>query len=612
MAKYFKLERVTNAIGHLSQFHSTWIIVPLVFAVNDIGVDQEQNPHTSGHQGTDRFLDKYFNGSLIGLPPRGNSSLRPKFQDVATKQGDLVAYQPVKLWGSHYSSRGYREMELRGLVASNNKKYVLRATFFPAWEEALSAAFHFEELLVWLYAFSGLPDDISSWEELFVNFQERNLGPGKRFPPGYEVRFNVGNNVPWPTEFLATRPSDQEFQLALIPSELSTTASPATVAASSEPVPLDQIVGEFEQAVSSAGLLFGASHGSIIRNFLVSILTKPFVILSGLSGSGKTQLAKKLGEWFGDDNYLMVSVRPDWSSPDQLFGYENLLDGHPNRSWICPDSLNFMLRAARDPSRPYLLILDEMNIAHVERYFGDFLSGIESRTAIVPNLSKDETGNWRLPPSGPGRLPIPENLIVAGTVNVDETTYMFSPKVLDRANTLEFRVTTDDLILSYERVGRVPPASGTTLSTLLAVMRDGGWQKNNQGTYAEQFASAFRNVHRILSESGFEFGYRVFSEGVRFAALFEASGGTHWRDALDAQIYQKVLPRLHGSQRTVGPTIRCLGHFCSILPGSADDSLSQSAFSFNTQTAPELPLSYFKLRRMFERLRAQQFTAFAE
>jgi hypothetical protein len=612
MAKYFTIERIKSAIGHLSQFHSTWIIVPLVFAVNDIGVEQEQNPHTAGRQGTDRFLDKYFNGSLIGLPPRGNSSLRPKFEDVATKEGDFVAYQPVKLWGSHYSSRGYREMELRGLVASKNKRYVLKNTFFAAWEEALGADFHFEELLVWLYAFTGVPDNIHSWESLFVYFQEQNLGPGGRFPAGYEIRFNVNHDVPWPENLLSSRPSDNDYQKALIPSEVSETQTSQAVVAAFVPIPLDQIVGEFEQAVSGANLLFGLSHGSLIRNFLVSVTTKPFVILSGLSGSGKTQLAKKLGEWFGKDHYLIVAVRPDWSSPDQLFGYENLLDAGPNRSWIAPDPLRFMLDASRNPSMPYLLILDEMNIAHVERYFGDFLSGIESSNAILPNLLEDNSGNWRMPETGPTRVPIPDNLIVVGTINVDETTYMFSPKVLDRANTLEFRVSTDDLVLSYDNVVNASEASQQTLVSLLSVARDRSWQKNNPGTYAEQVAGAFRNVHKILSEAGFEFGHRVFAEAIRFSTLFEASGGAHWRDALDAQIYQKVLPRLYGSQRTVGPTIRCLGHFCSILPGNAEESLNQSSFSFNAQGAPELPLSYIKLKRMYDRLRAQQFTAFAE
>ena len=176
----------------------------------------------------------------------------------------------------------------------------------------------------------------------------------------------------------------------------------------------------------------------------MSLATKRLVLLTGLSGSGKTRLALAFGQWLGRDRYKIVAVRPDWTGPDALLGYENQLslardDGY---AWVVPETLRFMLRAAKDPSHPYLLLLDEMNLAHVERYFADVLSGIESGEDILPNLV-ETNGEWRS--ATKDRLPLPDNLFVVGTVNIDETTYMFSPKVLDRANTLEFRVLTEDL-----------------------------------------------------------------------------------------------------------------------------------------------------------------------
>ena len=89
-----------------------------------------------------------------------------------------------------------------------------------------------------------------------------------------------------------------------------------------------------------------------------------------------------------------------------------------------------------------------MNLAHVERYFADMLSGMESMQPCLPNLSF-QNGSWRMHPSKEEKLPYPRNLFIVGTVNVDETTYMFSPKVLDRANTLEFRVGTSDLLEDF-------------------------------------------------------------------------------------------------------------------------------------------------------------------
>ncbi len=122
--------------------------------------------------------------------------------------------------------------------------------------------------------------------------------------------------------------------------------------------------------------------------------------------------------------------------------------------WFVPEAFEFVLRAADDPEYPYLLILDEMNLAHVERYFSDFLSGVESRRPVLPDLSFDQPSNqWVLRDAEARRLPLPRNLFfVVGTVNVDETTYMFSPKVLDRAFTFfEFRVTSDQLDADLRR-----------------------------------------------------------------------------------------------------------------------------------------------------------------
>ena len=179
--------------------------------------------------------------------------------------------------------------------------------------------------------------------------------------------------------------------------------------------------------------------------FLAAALSKPFIILTGQSGSGKTQLAQRLGEWCGVDSggrprYVVIPVRPDWTGPEYLFGYpDGLRPKVQERAvWSVPNTLEFIFRAHADPSAPYVLVLDEMNLAHVERYFADFLSGIESREPVVPALELID-GQWVDPQHGE-QWPIPTNLIVVGTVNVDETTYMFSPKVLDRAFTFEFRV----------------------------------------------------------------------------------------------------------------------------------------------------------------------------
>ncbi|MCY3606804.1 MAG: hypothetical protein OXG57_00025, partial [Acidimicrobiaceae bacterium] len=214
---------------------------------------------------------------------------------------------------------------------------------------------------------------------------------------------------------------------------------------------LKEVVDAFIDATSASGLSFGTRHETVIRSFVTALATKPFVILTGLSGSGKTRLAQAFGQWLGA--MKVVAVRPDWTSPDSLLGFENALSEQSDGryAWNVPDTLRFILEARDNPDQPHLLLLDEMNLAHVERYFADVLSGMESGEPVVPDLVRGPgtTYRWRKDSTEPA--PLPENLFVVGTVNIDETTYMFSPKVLDRANTFEFRVETDDLVARIER-----------------------------------------------------------------------------------------------------------------------------------------------------------------
>lgn len=385
-------------------------------------------------------------------------------------------------------------------------------------------------------------------------------------------------------------------------------ASPGTIT----PASLKDIVLEFSKALEESGIFFGDRHEEVVRTFVVSLITKPFVILTGLSGSGKTQLALKFGEWLGPDHSLLVPVRPDWTGAEALFGYEDALDTSKDTVWIVPAVLRFMLNAAADSGNPYLLILDEMNLAHVERYFADFLSGVESQTPVLPNL-KWRDGRWvlRTDTNEPERIPMPSNLFVAGTVNVDETTYMFSPKVLDRANTIEFRVRTDELRAQIAKPTECSPADEGLVQSFLALAKNTQWQDKNPASYSAEFAARLKDLHRILSYDGFEFGHRVFYEAIRYAAFFEAAGGDNRDEALDFQVYQKILPRLHGSQKRLGPTLRAVAAFC-VDPDQELDPDSLSAFPQATEEDARLKRSLGKLKRMNRDLTAYQFTSFTE
>ena len=233
-------------------------------------------------------------------------------------------------------------------------------------------------------------------------------------------------------------------------------------------------------------------------------------------------------------------------------GYEDALkpvDSDGCGAWSVPEPLEFMLRAAGDPEHPYLLLLDEMNLAHVERYFADVLSGMETGKECLPNLVKRDDGTWRLKSNETSRIPVPRNLWIVGTVNVDETTYMFSPKVLDRANTFEFRVESQDLSDEARKPIACMPADQALARGLLAISREDSWHQENPGSAHDHVSSRLKSLHELLGRYGMEFGHRTFYESLRFAALAENAGATSSESILDRIVLQKILPRLHGSRR---------------------------------------------------------------
>lgn len=389
--------------------------------------------------------------------------------------------------------------------------------------------------------------------------------------------------------------------------ELTTHLPWIPIAASSIPTSLDaplpsELFHDFAAAVDASGLRFPAGS-NLVRSFVSSLLAKPFAILTGLAGSGKTQLAMRLGEWFGTDErgrhrHVVVPVRPDWTGPESIFGYEDALRRSDSGApvWFVPEAFEFVLRAADDPEHPYLLILDEMNLAHVERYFSDFLSGIESRRPVLPDLVFDhKSRQWVLRNAESERRELPRNLFVVGTVNVDETTYMFSPKVLDRAFTFEFRVTSDELDAELQRPIAASAGDDQRVRAFASLAERDDWQREHPHPACDEIVSALREAHAVLARANQEFGHRTLYDALRFCAFFAATGDTDAHTALDLVMMQKVLPKVNGSRRRIEPVLVAL-----------------DALAVGADPAPRLPLTHHKIGRMIESVRANQFVSFAE
>lgn len=252
---------------------------------------------------------------------------------------------------------------------------------------------------------------------------------------------------------------------------------------------------------------------------------KHFVLLAGLSGTGKTRLAKLYAHAYHrveleekNDFYLCVPVQPDWTDPTGLLGYVNPLQEKP--TYVTTRFLDFLMSAVSRPKMPHFLCLDEMNLARVEYYFAPFLSAMESADDIVIHQTSEPVDTIE------PRLPWPKNLFIVGTVNMDETTYAFSDKVLDRAFTIEFwEVDLEEFRRRFHR--QTPEYPSELLDFAMAIL---------EGTKT------------ILEPARQHFGYRTAEEVLAFLGTNYKQGKAvlNQSKALDHALLMKVLPKIRG------------------------------------------------------------------
>lgn len=310
---------------------------------------------------------------------------------------------------------------------------------------------------------------------------------------------------------------------------------------------LPEKVGEEEMPVSTKGAMkqikaYIAARGfcypeEMIENFFLSLKTKPFVILAGVSGTGKTRLVRLFAQAIGAECKL-VPVRPDWSDGSDLFGHYDL-GGNFIKGPVCEC---FEMAYAK-PNKPVFLCLDEMNLARVEYYLSDFLSVLETR-------EKQEDGTITTEKIAQYERGIPDNLYIVGTVNMDETTFPFSKKVLDRANTIEFSFV--DLIPSFEFSGTEPEKLLLPNSFLRTEYLNLSADCAQEQQYVMEICAELQKINEILLKANAHVGYRVRDEIVFYLLNNKAEGGLLSHDqAMDNAIMQKILPRIQGSSASV-------------------------------------------------------------
>lgn len=329
-------------------------------------------------------------------------------------------------------------------------------------------------------------------------------------------------------------------------------SAPSTKGAGAGTVSPSDALRRIQVAMEGEGYVLSVAE---LANFVLAMMVSPLVILSGISGTGKSLLPRKFASRTGSF-FQAIPVQPQWSDNTDLFGYVPTLSPDKYIKGALIDSLR---EARRNPKRLVVALLDEMNLAPVEHYFSDFISIAETRVRNGSNITTDPLP-IELPLATDGHgdqhadlrgIRLPSNMRVVGTANMDETTHMFSPKVLDRAFTIEF----DDPDMTSFANGSAA-SSDETFDWLAQIIIDEQnaisvheARANSQDLF-DYVAELLEEIQDILAPAGIKFGYRtrdsilMYLHFWRTLNLSEIMTGYA---ALDFCILQKILPKVSGS-----------------------------------------------------------------
>ena len=334
----------------------------------------------------------------------------------------------------------------------------------------------------------------------------------------------------------------------------------------------------FNRTISST-----TDHSSYLP-YLTALRTKPFMLLAGISGTGKSRIVRKLAQatnpkeykneedrWKDNrpENFELIQVKPNWHNSMDVVGY---MSNIPAPHYVFTDFVRFIVKAWQHKDTPYFLCLDEMNLAPVEEYFAEFLSAIESRAMdengeyitdpiiapfkdfgkeVCEAMLKELLGEARHTEANPlaiqfeeKGLTLPPNLMVMGTVNMDETTFSFSRKVLDRAMSVEMNEVKYDDFLDGK----------TELMPLLTEWNDKLVNRPQKACEVQEQIDSqkvidyLKAVNELLDSTPFKLGYRAANEAILYVSACQdfAKDDFNIEKALDEFTLMKILSRIEG------------------------------------------------------------------
>ena len=345
-------------------------------------------------------------------------------------------------------------------------------------------------------------------------------------------------------------------------------------------------------------------------NYITALRTKPFMLLAGISGTGKSRIVRKLAqasitedvqklydpksiqngfkrwELHKPANFELVQVKPNWHNSLEVVGYKSNIGG---AHYEFTPFVEFVVRAWKHQDIPFFLCLDEMNLAPVEQYFAEFLSAIESRsiendeyetdpiikpfvdfgdevcTQMIDHLVGKVDASKVIPDSIEAKLverfktkglTLPKNLFVLGTVNMDETTFSFSRKVLDRAMSIVMNDVEYDKFFRGETENDMAEFNDRTKELLIERPIRGLEAEDNGAELVEQYLTA---INTILNNTPFKLGYRAANEALLYvSAAHHFDSSVDVNSALDEFTLMKILSRIEGDKRSIGNLLQDL------------------------------------------------------
>ena len=395
-----------------------------------------------------------------------------------------------------------------------------------------------------------------------------------------------------------------------------------------------------QNKLSLQQIFYDAPNKNHFLPYLTALRTKPFMLLAGISGTGKSRIVRELAKacWKeGDEeygknhpkNFCMVQVKPNWHDSSELFGYVSRISGKPE--FVAGDFLKFVVKAWEETDVPYFICLDEMNLAPVEQYFAEYLSVIESRKSengvittdpifkkpyenkvydinikygeevdwyqkLIIQLTSDEDLQRQFYKDG---ISIPNNLFVVGTVNMDETTFSFSRKVLDRAMTLEMNEVNLHSGLTDEgsEIGYIGKC-------IIGTAAEGKDVYADNKELCDQVLAYLEKVNAVLEGTPFKIAYRTRNEFLLYAVNRQIldKDSQLWQ-TLDEMTSMKILSRIEGdSERTKS--------VLDGLKGLVEEEINKAIPEPEESKEKLKSISAAKIKEMLDKLEKSGYTSY--